>query len=105
MEFNNPLPLRLKQARSKANISQKDLGIKIGLDPSSASGRMNHYEKGRHTPDLQTLKRLAEELKVPLTYFFCESEEMAELVLLFNSLDESSRNQFLSNLREKVSDF
>jgi len=99
LEFINPLPLRLKQARTKANISQKDLGVSIGLDPSSASGRMNHYEKGRHTPDLQTLKRLAEKLGVPLNYFFCETEDMAELVLFFNSLDETSRSKLLTKLK------
>lgn len=61
---------------------------------------MNHYEKGRHTPDLQTLKRLAEKLGVPLNYFFCETEDMAELVLLFNSLDETSRSKLLAKLKE-----
>ncbi|WP_055018161.1 helix-turn-helix domain-containing protein [Pseudoalteromonas sp. P1-25] len=99
MEFINPLPLRLKQARTKANISQKDLGISIGLDPSSASGRMNHYEKGRHTPDLQTLKRLAEKLGVPLNYFFCETEDMAELVLFFNSLSKKDKIKFLEKIK------
>ncbi|MAD04286.1 MAG: transcriptional regulator [Pseudoalteromonas sp.] len=99
MEFINPLPLRLKQARTKANISQKDLGISIGLDPSSASGRMNHYEKGRHTPDLQTLKRLSEKLGVPLNYFFCETEDMADLVLFFNSLSKKDKIKFLEKIK------
>lgn len=91
--------MRLKQARSKAKISQKDLGISIGLDPSSASGRMNHYEKGRHTPDLQTLKRLAEKLGVPLNYFFCETEDMADLVLFFNSLSKKDKIKFLEKIK------
>ena len=91
--------MRLKQARTKANISQKDLGISIGLDPSSASGRMNHYEKGRHTPDLQTLKRLAEKLGVPLNYFFCETEDMADLVLFFNSLSKKDKIKFLEKIK------
>lgn len=83
MAFKNPLPQRLREARQRADISQKNLGIRIGMEPSSASGRMNHYEKGRHIPDLQTLKHLAEELDVPLNYFFCETEEMAKLVKIF----------------------
>ena len=32
---------------------------------------MNQYEKGKHTPDIQTLKLIAGELDVPLNYFFC----------------------------------
>ena len=101
MDFINPLPIRLKEARTRASISQRDLGIRIGLEPSSASGRMNHYEKGRHTPDLQTLKRIAEELGVPLNYFFCESDQMAKFVLLFEQLSEDDKNKLLAELDSK----
>jgi len=102
LEFINPLPIRLKEARTSSNISQKELGIRIGLDPSSASGRMNHYEKGRHTPDLQTLKRIAEELDVPLNYFFCESDEMAKCVEMFYRISEDNKKSVLEELRKKL---
>lgn len=102
MDFNNPLPIRLKEARTNSGISQKELGIRIGLDPSSASGRMNHYEKGRHTPDLQTLKRIAGELDVPLNYFFCESDEMASIVKLFNKLYDDEKAKLLSDIKTIV---
>ncbi len=103
MAFNNPLPLRLKEARQRAKISQKELGIRIGIEPSSASGRMNHYEKGRHIPDLQTLKHIAEELNVPLNYFFCETEEMARIVKIVNSLNKEEKSTLLRQLESKVS--
>ncbi|HGH8161022.1 TPA: helix-turn-helix domain-containing protein, partial [Vibrio cholerae] len=48
MSFQNPIPLRLKEARKKAKLSQKALGVRIGMDESSASPRMNQYEKGKH---------------------------------------------------------
>ncbi|MBS0855336.1 helix-turn-helix transcriptional regulator [Tatumella sp. JGM16] len=99
---NNPFPERLKQARKKAGLSQKDLGIKAGMDEGSASGRMNHYEKGRHIPDMDMLKKLASELGVPLSYFFCEDELSAELVCLFNNLDEQSKLNLISKLRETI---
>ncbi|MCS0322427.1 helix-turn-helix domain-containing protein, partial [Vibrio diabolicus] len=41
MPTPSPLPIRLKEARTRAGISQKTLGIRIGMDPSVASGRMN----------------------------------------------------------------
>ncbi|EEV5753595.1 helix-turn-helix transcriptional regulator [Escherichia coli] len=97
---NNPFPERLKQARKKAGLSQKDLGIKAGMDEGSASGRMNHYEKGRHIPDIDMLKKLASELGVPLSYFFCEDELSAELVCLFNNLDEQAKLSLISKLRQ-----
>ena len=91
--------MRLKSARTVAKLSQKELGVRIGMEPSSASGRMNHYEKGRHVPDVNTLKRLAEELNVPLNYFFCEKDLMAEMVLLFNSLTEEEKEQLVEKLK------
>ncbi|WP_036972580.1 helix-turn-helix domain-containing protein [Providencia alcalifaciens] len=97
--YNNPLPERLRQARKKAGLSQKDLGVKAGMDEGSASGRMNHYEKGRHVPDIETLRKLAAILNVPLSYFFCEDELSAELVTLFQQLDEEEKLLFLNRLR------
>jgi transcriptional regulator with XRE-family HTH domain len=94
----NPIPARLKQARKKAGITQKDLGIKIGMEPSSASGRMNHYEKGRHTPDVTALQRMADELDVPLNYFFCESESTAELACLIDKLSEEEKKELIGQL-------
>lgn len=82
-------------------ISQKELGIKMGMDPSSASGRMNHYETGRHMPDLATLKKLATELNVPVNYFFCESEESATLACLIEMLDEEGKRKLIDLLEEK----
>lgn len=83
-------------------ISQKELGIKMGMDPSSASGRMNHYETGRHMPDLATLKKLASELNVPVNYFFCESEESATLACLIEKLDEEGKRKLIQLLQSKI---
>jgi len=96
----NPVPGRIKQARVSKGISQKELGIRIGLDQSSASSRMNHYEKGRHTPDIPTLKRVAEELGVPLPYFLCESEKTAELICLIENLSEADKKSLIHRLKE-----
>lgn len=88
------------QARKKAGISQKDLGVKTGMDEGSASGRMNHYEKGRHVPNIETLRKLGKILNVPLSYFFCEDEVSAELVTLFQKLDKEDKLAILNRLRK-----
>lgn len=98
MSTNNPIPVRLKEARTKAGISQRALGILVGFDPSSASSRMNHYEKGRHIPDLDTLRRMAQELDVPLSYFFCDDTTMAELVSIISKLDDKNKIELLNSL-------
>ncbi len=71
----------------------------IGMDEGSASGRMNHYEKGRHTPDIRTLKKIAEVLGVPLNYFFCEDDLSAELSCLIDSLNNEQKQDLILLLR------
>lgn len=83
---------RLRQAREHAGLTQTELGLRIGIDPSAASPRMNQYEKGIHEPPHALVKRMAEELDVPLAYFFTESDErMAEVLAAWNALDARSR--------------
>ncbi len=72
--------------------------MKIGMDESSASGRMNHYEKGRHVPDISTLRRMAEELDVPLNYFFCDSELSAELACAIDRMSDEEKKALLTKL-------
>lgn len=79
-------------------MTQKELGIRIGMDQSSASSRMNHYEKDRHTPDIQTLQRMADELKVPLNYLFCDSAESAELACLIDKLPTKQKKLLIEQL-------
>ncbi|WP_407334285.1 helix-turn-helix domain-containing protein [Enterovibrio sp. 27052020O] len=98
MQKDNPIPTRLKEARKKAGITQKELGIRIGMEQSSASGRMNHYEKGRHTPDIGTLRRMADELGVPLNYFFCESELSAELACVIDRMSDEEKAALIATL-------
>lgn len=53
---------------------------------------MNHYEKGRHVPDIDTLRRMATELNVPLNYFFCDDQTTAELALLISRMTQEDVN-------------
>jgi len=77
----SPLPKRLKEARKNKGLSQKSLGISIGMDEFSASPRMNHYERGRHSPDFTTVKLLARKLDVPTAYFYTEEDWLAESII------------------------
>ncbi|MBF4249527.1 MULTISPECIES: helix-turn-helix transcriptional regulator [Vibrio] len=102
MSIDNPIPVRLKEVRKKAKISQKELGMRIGIDESSASARMNQYEKGKHTPDISTLKKMADELGVPLNYFFCEDDDLAELAVLIYKLPAQDKKALLESLKMKI---
>jgi transcriptional regulator with XRE-family HTH domain len=86
---------RLKEARQKAGLSQKQLGIKAGIDPFSASARINQYERGKHMPDLQTLTRLAAVMQVPVPYLYCQDAELAELIVKFAAAGKAERKRLL----------
>jgi len=94
-----PISKRIKELRTKADLSQKRLGILAGIDEFSASARMNQYEKGKHIPDFSTIKRFAKVLKVPACYFYAEDDEMAEMILTFGSLSPSLRAKTLLKLK------
>lgn len=72
---------RLRSAREAYGLSQRNLGIKAGIDEFVASTRINRYETGVHQPHLQIQKRLAEALELPLAYFYAEDDELAELIV------------------------
>jgi transcriptional regulator with XRE-family HTH domain len=91
---------RLKQARLAQELSQKDLGIKAGLDSFVASTRVNRYEKGIHEPDMATVGRLAVALKVPPAYLFTEDERLARMILAFEQLSSTEKDQLLSSLEK-----
>ena len=83
---------RLKQARVAAGLSQKMLGIEAGIDEFVASTRINRYELGIHKPDLLTVRKLAQVLKVPMAFFYADTDdEIAELLFKYGKADEEVR--------------
>lgn len=82
---------RLREARLAAGLSQKQLGIKAGIDEFSASSRINQYERGKHVPDYSTAERLASVLNVPTPYLFTREDDLAKLILLYSQLDVSAK--------------
>jgi transcriptional regulator with XRE-family HTH domain len=87
--------IRLRQARERAGLSQKKLGILAGIDEFSASPRINQYERGKHVPDVYMVERLARVLRIPAIYMYCENEIMATIILEFNTLSEEAQADVL----------
>jgi transcriptional regulator with XRE-family HTH domain len=92
------LGARLKQARSAAGLSQRQLGILAGIDPSVASTRINRYELGVHVPDISIAHALAEVLKVPSAFFYAVEDDLAEFLFRIGQLRVSERKELYRSL-------
>ena len=90
--------LRLAQARERSGLSQTQLGVLAGMDPSVASPRINQYERGKHEPQLKTAKRLAEVLGIPPAFLYTEDELLAELLLQWNDLTIRQKKDLLKQI-------
>lgn len=89
----NRLAVCLKETRLAAGISQKDLGIAAGIDPSVASTRINRYELGVHKADYQIAVQLARALDIPVAYLYCDDDALATVILAFHEASPAVRRQ------------
>lgn len=94
--------LRLRQAREAVGLSQKGLGIAAGFDLTVASPRVNQYEAGKHTPDVQTVELLAKVLGKPVPFFYAADDSMAEAIDLLARMPIESRKKAIKYLRQKA---
>ena len=72
---------RLRDARSRVGIPQDKLGVSIGMDETTSSARISRYETGIHEPPFATATNLAMALDVPVAYFYCDDDRLAEFLI------------------------
>ncbi|AJW99151.1 helix-turn-helix transcriptional regulator [Burkholderia gladioli pv. gladioli] len=90
-------PRRLKQARLRSGFTQEQLGIQAGIDEFSASTRVNQYEKGKHTPAIQTSQRLARALLVPTGFLYEDDDLLANLLAIAGRLSKEKKRVLLAS--------
>jgi transcriptional regulator with XRE-family HTH domain len=90
----------LRAARKRAGIPQDRLGVTIGLDEGSSSARMSRYETGVHEPAYATVVNLAAVLKVPVAYFYCDDDQLAEFLIQYEGLDSKRKSLVLAYAAE-----
>ena len=74
-EHSLELGQRIKAARDEKQWKQKELAARVHVEPMTVS----RWERGKNTPDLDTLSAVARELDKPLSYFV-EQREVAESI-------------------------
>src|SRR3989338_2513726 len=89
---------RLREARLHFGIAQDRLGVMIGLDEGCSSARMSRYENGVHEPPFPIIASIAGILKVPVAYFFCDDDRLAEIIRIYSSAKEKERQTMLDSI-------
>jgi transcriptional regulator with XRE-family HTH domain len=89
---------RLLQARTAAGLSQRQLGIRAGLEPSVASPRVNQYEQGKHEPRPEAVKRLAEALGIPPAFLYTDDDLLARLLQRWGELSLRERKALVQQV-------
>ncbi|MPV64779.1 helix-turn-helix transcriptional regulator [Burkholderia sp. BE17] len=90
-------PKRLKQARLRSGLTQEQLGIQAGIDEFSASARVNQYEKGKHTPTLQTSQRLARAMLVPTSFLYEDDDLLASILAIAGRLSKEKKRALIAS--------
>lgn len=86
---------RLRQARERAELTQLELGVRAGMDPSVASPRINQYERGAHAPKPETAEALADVLGIPAAFLYTRDEQLAQLLLRWPELTAAKKKSLL----------
>lgn len=94
---------RLRERREALGLAQEKVGVAIGLDESSARARISRYELGVHEPPYETVKLLAEVLQATAPYFYCEQEDIAELLLALHAIPAQHRKDMVKTMVDLVS--
>lgn len=84
---------RIKRARESKGLSQKILGVKLGLSDKAISS----YESGRTVPPIETMFKIAKELDRPISYFLETKEDDASLLERVDRIEKSMQN-FIEDL-------
>ncbi|EEY39822.1 transcriptional regulator [Vibrio mimicus MB451] len=53
-------------------------------------------------PDIGTLQKLAQELGVPVAFFFSDSDSSAELACLIEQLNEKEKQALITQLKQEL---
>ncbi len=58
---------KIKYFRELRGLNKKELGIKLGYSPSTATVRISQYEYNKKKPKLETLSKIAEVLNIDIS--------------------------------------
>ena len=95
---------RLREARLRAGLSMRGVGVRMLLPPKRASVYVSRWEAGGRTPELETVNRIARVVSVPPSYLLEPSDTIAAIILLAARLDDTKQEKLLEQLWKEFGD-
>lgn len=93
---------RLREFRTVRDMSQRALGVAMGLDPFVASTRINRYEQAVSWPNLSVIQRIADTLKIPAALLIADDDDLAELLWCYGNATKRERKAMLQGVRNSA---
>lgn len=78
------MDFRIKEAREKVGLSQKELALELGIKPNTFNG----YEKGTHDPKSEILKKIAIRCNTTVDYLLGIDNNINNVTVHINSQSE-----------------
>lgn len=91
---------RLAQARECTGLTQAELAVKAGLDPSWPSLRINQIRTRQARTPADTAKRLANVLNVSAAFLYTDDELLGKLLFRWNELTLEERRALLTQAEQ-----
>ncbi|MBI3282854.1 helix-turn-helix transcriptional regulator [Candidatus Curtissbacteria bacterium] len=92
------LAQRIRSARKNADLSQKQLGMKLGISEMAISA----YETGRAIPPLPTLKKISRFTHIPLSHF--TNEKNGKLNIVSIAVDVKKMKEDIATILQILKD-
>lgn len=96
---------RIRYLRESAGLKQKDMAFEFSLNENTWS----QYETNKRTPDIDTIKKIAEYFHVSIEYLMGltdvqynpKEEEFKEMVHIYYSLSKDEKRELIKELKQK----
>ena len=96
---------RIRYLRECAGKKQKDMALEFSLNENTWS----QYETNKRTPDIDIIKKIADNFKVSIDYLMGltdvqynpREEEFKEMVRIYYSLSKEEKRKLIEELKQK----
>lgn len=66
---------------------------------------MSRYESGVHEAPIDTARKLAQALGVPLAYLYCDDDNLADLILAADQLSDEDRVVLVKSVQTRLLEY